>query len=255
MHLNANNNTYYLSETFIATTIGGDSIHPPEWVYNLYAAKLTSTGNVEWIYQPDNGGMIAGDVQRSFDLSIHPYGDGIHVCGTVRGTMDWGNGFQSTGGLPGQDMFVIALNANGQVEQLINGADATHHRSTAALTKGNALYTVVSNYDTLDLPGVSIPESGSNFFLVRWNDLANSIDTNEDRPEVVLFPNPASDRVYLSGQATPSEYLIMDIHGQLVQQGTHASFIPLDDLAPGTYLLMLGSDPLQTSKRILIVQR
>ena len=60
-----------------------------------------------------------------------------------------------------------------------------------------------------------------------------------------VFPQPATDRLYITGSVQPGGYRILSITGQQVQQGTIAgNFNPLIDISglkTGVYILDLSS--------------
>ena len=57
-----------------------------------------------------------------------------------------------------------------------------------------------------------------------------------------LYPNPAISTIFISGLNEEFNYEIRDLQGKLVQQGTNAKQIKIEDFPTGTYLIGVSRD-------------
>ena len=65
----------------------------------------------------------------------------------------------------------------------------------------------------------------------------SSISTNLKNQQVIFFPNPTSDLVYILGAKPNCEIQIFSISGSLVQQEKNTHVIDLQNQKPGIYVL------------------
>jgi len=72
------------------------------------------------------------------------------------------------------------------------------------------------------------------------NILTSTVDAPPLELDVLVFPNPASDIIYLA-KVGSFEYLISDINGSIVMSGQDDRSIELNDLRSGTYFLRILS--------------
>ena len=79
--------------------------------------------------------------------------------------------------------------------------------------------------------------------------------TDENAAAFTVFPNPASDQLFITQAEAVLAYSLYNSNGLLVQSGVsneqHFS-IPVSDLAPGIYLLRLDGEQLHASSRVLV---
>lgn len=84
----------------------------------------------------------------------------------------------------------------------------------------------------------------------------NNVGINEEQISLMIYPNPASDELYIEGYSNNAELKIFSITGQIVKnellQNEHTP-IDISSLNRGTYLLQV-MDGLRTETRKLIVK-
>ena len=85
---------------------------------------------------------------------------------------------------------------------------------------------------------LAIPESIL-FFLSILEPSSTANISNES--EVVVYPNPAQDRLYVSDIAADSEYRVFGIGGKIIDQGSldHEGWIDVSQYTPGVYALRI----------------
>jgi hypothetical protein len=63
----------------------------------------------------------------------------------------------------------------------------------------------------------------------------------EQLNNILLYPNPVTDEIYLKGLSQSVQYSIYDLNGKIVQSGSTIGKISVKDLASGSYRLVLLS--------------
>jgi hypothetical protein len=75
-------------------------------------------------------------------------------------------------------------------------------------------------------------------------------------PEVLVYPNPTSDNMWIESDVNISALAMFDLSGRRVQaeSGLNGSLIPWNTsgLAPGTYILLITTEQGQTQERVVI---
>ena len=105
-------------------------------------------------------------------------------------------------------------------------------------------------YDSVYVHGTWNEEVGHgriNAHLALLDAFNASVHFNEE-VSVSLFPNPASDKIHLRGNTTPSHYVIYDTYGRVHSQGVlqhSASTISIEGLKSGMYFITWGSQSLR----------
>lgn len=83
-----------------------------------------------------------------------------------------------------------------------------------------------------------------------------SVLENTDQPNIRVFPNPTSDRLFIDGLQISEQYSyqLYDLTGKSVNDGNlSTSGISVDQIAPGTYLLTIqkGSEVISTDQILI----
>ena len=87
------------------------------------------------------------------------------------------------------------------------------------------------------------------FFITVEEEIPLSV--SDHQPGIKIFPNPATEILFIEAQQGFSYYKLFDTHGRTVQSGDHVSRIPLSDLRNGIYYLMLGDRKQQIIRKII----
>jgi uncharacterized delta-60 repeat protein len=199
--------------------------------------RIVTSGQL-WRFLPDGATdpTFQGQGTLVNVLAVEPYPDGRILAGGI---------FTTAAGQPAQRL--VRLNTDG-----------THDGSfdTSTGFDGNVLGIELdplgriyvchysSTYKGEELVHYHTPFSISNKYVIRLNGdgLPASIQENEV-PTVLLFPNPASDRLTVRVEGERIETLqLFNVDGRLVNRiagGMNQVTLPLEGVLPGTYLLEL----------------
>ncbi len=86
-----------------------------------------------------------------------------------------------------------------------------------------------------------------------WQDSTVSTRYVDPLPELVVFPNPATTRLTLSG-VTPATSQLFTLTGRAVARFGPVNELPLDGLPPGLYLLRLTTTDGRTGVRRVVIR-
>lgn len=96
---------------------------------------------------------------------------------------------------------------------------------------------------------VGMSEDGHPYISRLGDGLITGVETaDEDASTLSVFPNPASDRVYVQGAAQNAPYQVVDASGRKVLEGTlqgQHSPVDISGLRSGVYALTVGTQSIQ----------
>ncbi|TSJ39942.1 choice-of-anchor I family protein [Fluviicola chungangensis] len=138
--------------------------------------------------------------------------------------------------------FPVNLNGPGGY-QAYNWSNGASTQNTIGAQAGSYILTVTNNNGCQDKDTIMI-----------FSDPCLGLDENQV-PEYTIYPNPASNTVFVETTATNSEAVIYASNGQVLftQQNTGATFtLDVSGLAEGMYWLKVSSSEGSVTKQLLI---
>lgn len=206
---------------------------------DFYLARLNAEGAFQWVRQtPDGGSFILG--YRNF-LNIDNQGY-IYLSGRASANIDWGNGVISGGEGLYRTAIVLKYNAEGAP---VMAKTATSEYLTrfdgVSITLQGDMYVAGVAMGAGTFGSIAYtPESEEDYYPFSAK-LTNSTTgvTNPDSESLVVYPNPASNVLYINGLTESLSGSIYAISGQkvndFVTDGTTG--IAVSHLPPGVYIL------------------
>ncbi|QKX03496.1 T9SS type A sorting domain-containing protein [Aquimarina sp. TRL1] len=80
----------------------------------------------------------------------------------------------------------------------------------------------------------------------------HEFDKETSTNEITVYPNPASNRLHLSGDSKNTSYSIFNPQGKMVRKGiNNAPEITIEDLQPGMYFIQIKTDTFTTQKTFI----
>jgi|GEM_PF-2713672 len=145
----------------------------------------------------------------------------------------------------GQRQFYIAqFNPEGFYGWTENPGMHGNNNSTEIVIDHQQDIIIAGSYnEALSFGNNTLGEPGNNAFIAKYGDVILGTDYPA-KNEVLLYPNPASDRIYVSSNLPPSSrYVIHDIQGRTVQRGIISNgVIDVTKLSRGFYALSIGTN-------------
>ncbi|MEO0037761.1 MAG: hypothetical protein RIQ59_972 [Bacteroidota bacterium] len=210
--------------------------------YDFFLTKLNSAGIFQWVKEvPGSGKAFIG--KRNF-LNIDTTGN-VYFSGSTSGTVNWGNGITTTSTIY-QDGLVLKFSSNGTIlmAKTAGGADTDRFDGVTTNSQGDiyvsGLIRGTSNFDA-----IQHVESNQYLFypvLAKIN-ISDLNSTNFNRGNVVLYPNPSSDYIYINNFDNYSKGEIFSVLGQKVGEfQINSSPISIKEIATGTYYLKIDKE-------------
>ena len=79
--------------------------------------------------------------------------------------------------------------------------------------------------------------------------------TDRELAQLLVFPNPATERIFVQGPLTPEQFTLTDLNGRVVRSGRFASSgVPVVGLPAGVYLLRLETAGVGSTVRRVMVR-
>ena len=237
---------YLAGDLFLqGTDWGGIVFGGPNWVYDVFLAKLDSTGQFLWgLQSAPSGGPIIGDMHRAkgpcvaVDASDNPY-----FFGTLRGMVDWGNGVVSNGlTLGAQTMSVVAFAQDGIPQWAATSTPGPFQESQAitALAETDALHFAGHTNGTLTYGAHTVNAGGQQAAVVgRIGDLSTDLGELDSEALLSAWPNPVRGTLTIQAAEPQAGNVInaAGLHVRSLKLLAGVNAMDVSGFAPGLYLL------------------
>ncbi len=243
----------------VGAAFGTIVFNGPQWVYDIFVTKIDSSGNFLWGIEVPETQTITGDFMRGKDNFIDADAAGnIYLTGTLRGSVDWGNGVISdAGAIPSYGVSTISFDANGIARWQITGGGTgfvTPYSLSVASTDECYFSSGIVGPVTFD--SVTTNQGGNNFafMLGKISDQSPvNVSSIVSENNFTAYPNPANDfiRIHLDRNYFSDPVVIYNIFGEKVQEffpTKEEMQIGVSELASGLYFLTSGN----TKEKILV---
>jgi hypothetical protein len=107
------------------------------------------------------------------------------------------------------------------------------------LTNTMQLKIMISDFS----PNVNITEGGFDHFTITNQPTAN-VEMNEE-VDWMVYPNPTSDKLFLSGSNSIGDWTIFGTNGQVIVEGATQNSsleVPVDSVKPGMYFIRFQNE-------------
>ena len=213
-----------------------------------HADAKTTIVNSILTHNYNSGGLM--------DLSMGAAGTvngGYNIAGAVTGTPGYTNSVTFSYS-PASDIYSAYTTTGNLMPVLANNGGATKtialSNTSIANGAGTATFGDPNIVPTTDQRGISratAPSIGAYEYKVPTGT------TTSIEPKFRVYPNPASEILYLDGESTINSLEIIDLSGKKVLSIEHpANTISLDGISQGLYILKILSAEGQTQMKITI---
>ena len=236
------------------TNWGGIPFNGPDWVYAMFLTELDSTGQFLWGVESDPaGGTITGDVFRSKGPCIAvDASSNVYLMGTLRGTVDWGNGVVSNGLTLGvHTLTIVAFTPDGTPQWAATSqADGSFNesRTVTAMAEENTVHFAGHITSQFTFTPETTNVGGAQAAMVgKLDGLSTGVRDVVVNDDLSAWPNPVTD--VLNIEVAGNKVLLGELlnsAGQRVRNITlrpGRNAIDVGTLPSGLYLLrtMAGS--------------
>lgn len=226
---------------------------------NLFIAKYSNNGDIQWV--TTTGLTVIGDINiRLMGIGVNAAGE-VFIASKHAGlysNVSFGNGLvTSTSMTSGNRNYIFKTNNSGVGQWLkVNSGnmDFDEFMDMTLDQNGNAYvcgsWITGTGYDNL-----AAPASPSGVFAAKLNSgTASSVELYSNN-QITVYPNPASDIVYLSGLNQGDVITLYDIQGGMILNTTAGSDIQpliIEHLPCGSYILTITNKETINHHRMII---
>ncbi len=258
LSVSSDNAIYYSGPIFDSFTLDGFGVRHATWVYDFLVCRMDSTGDVQWLRQlPDTMG---GDAQVRNEYHAAAMADGsLSVSAQARYYVRWGGNVITNNGSD-DAATVVNYAANGSVNWALP-VQADYTVSGYIGTDGQNIWFTGTGFDStaLHFGSLTIPTNYYNYktFLakVRPGIPVTSVSNAPTPLAMNIFPNPASDRIYLQC-SNPAMITLNNATGQVmyrkVTAGTIKESIDVSSWPAGIYFAEVASGGERFVQKIVV---
>jgi hypothetical protein len=250
----------YVSGLFYSTQMTvGSIVLTSSYSSNLYVAKYSPAGTVQWAYGLDSQYFS----WPAYQIGVDEEGS-CYVGGQYQDTLIFNDGTKISGGA--YPSFLAKYSTTGNFiwyKNLVATDGATGLLGIAVYDQNSILTGGRINNDKVVFDTTTLVSANGNAFLAL---VGNSLPVGINPPQAetdrsVIYPNPANHYVYIALSNPPTGKMIYAITGQngaklVEKQVSAASLIRIDlpDLPSGLYYLTLKSGATEKTWKLIINQ-
>lgn len=229
---------YFSSYLFTSNNFDDIIIEGPgEGFEDIFIAKLNSTGTFQWVREAYGTGKASPGLKNH--LSLDTAGN-IYFAGATAGIVDWGNDISTTINSFPSETLILKYNPEGEIifAKTAGGTSEDRMDGICVTQQGDIFVTGIGSgngqFDEIEHPAEEFTYYP---FLAKISQEVLRIDEHEK--QVVLFPNPASDVIFVTGIENPLRASIFNMLGQeiMIIDNLQSGLINVSNLSPGTYIL------------------
>ncbi len=244
-------NAFVAGSMFTNSSWGDLSFHGPNWVYDTFLAKTDSTGQFLWgVESSPVSGPIAGDLAAAARTMVGLDAQGhAYITGTLRGSVDWGNGVVSNGITIGMStQTIISFDADGTAlwaATSIPNAAFTQTMAIGTFDDGSVFFTGHVSGEYVFTPHTTGASGQQSYVLGRIGGLSTGTFEKVEPPALSTWPVPTSDRVIINVPLQRANAAVLvNARGQEVMHlalGVGLNTLDVSPLEAGIYLLRMSN--------------
>ncbi len=230
------NDNIYISGHFIGVLeIENQEILTPGFIENLFLLKFNPNGNLLWLRGLDD--QTFNDPSFSFDIAIKD--DLVLMTGQFIGALLIDDlQLQEVNTYKG---FIASFDGiDGTVEKLsqISGTAQTSGNQISVGSEGQ-LYLAGSFSETVMFGTESLSSQGGiDFFIAQASPTFTALPFLPfNEPTISIYPNPASDQLFLIPSNPTFNIDVYNIQGQWILSAKNQAVLNIESLLPGSYYL------------------
>jgi hypothetical protein len=235
---------------FNPSSWGTIPFHGPNWVSNVFLTKADSSGQFLWgIESSPASGPINGDMEAPARTMVDLDGQGnAYITGTLRGSVDWGNGVVSNGITLGVNtQTIVSFNTDGTplwAATSMPNAAFTTAMDIATFGDGTVFFTSHVSGEFVFTPHSTGTGGQQSYVLGRIADGSTGAAEPNALPSLSVWPVPTSDHVVINvPDLMAGGAALLDIKGQEVMSMNLRSGANTLDVSPidaGIYMLRMS---------------
>jgi len=253
-------NAFMAGNRYDTTSFNGMFFTYPYLGSDFFALKIDSSGVVKWgLQQPQLMIGPFGTFEQGSNLMVGVDSTGKYYMGGIqRGTVDWGNGFISSTAIgTDRQIAVNCIDVAGKVQWVkMGGCASGNYMHALSVSAGGDCYFTGSFQDTAVFDTILITTTNIYNFTIGKINPNITIGLNEIQDsEVLLYPNPATDFIFLPEELMNSQMEMFDVSGKLINSNNNISdrTLNIEKLVPGIYSLVFRNEKSVTHSKIVVM--
>ncbi len=250
---------YFAGQLMAGTLFDTIAVNGAAWVYDFFLARLDPEGHYQWVIECPE--VLTGDASTDNQhfLTIDEDGNAL-MSGLIRGVIDWGNGVITDVTEDYQHLIIWNYGPDGVINwaKTAGGPAYDQAQSISAGSDGEAyiagLISGEGSFDSITYETETYIEP----FITRLDlGILSGLPHQTVKNDLLVYPNPAKDRVFVYNVEGMESYRILNTQGLLIQSGTLSGLKPeisVNDIAPGLYLVELSGKTRSKIISKLIIQ-
>lgn len=248
----------FAGNRYDSLSFNGSFFPAPYAIGDFFAFKCDTSGTIHWtVKQPPllMGPYGAFKVGSNLFIDTDALGT-VFMSGELNGTVDWGNGYvSSTTSFTDIKSAIVSIDSSGSTQWVkMGGGDFGNYMHGLSASNTGSVYFTGSFRDTAYFDWhIFNTDHFYNDMIGKVRILPVGIDEHPSVAEYSVYPNPANDVLYLSGDINDAVIVIYDLSGRKVYESRYhtKSDIDIRKLRAGSYTLSVEKDEKQTFLRFV----
>ena len=264
-----NDNNLYVCGSHTGTSDfdpGADVVTLSATNKDAFVLKLTQTGNFVWVKAVVDGSNEC--MAHAIDIDSE---DNIYTTGSFKGSADFdpdGSGVMNINSNGGRDIFISNIDTSGSLVWVGTFGSTAPSTAYGEIGRGvsadlsNGVCVVGAYESTCDFdPDTSIINSTASgyedIFLVRFYKAFVGLSENNAPAELKLFPNPASEVLFVESTQLNTILKLYNSQGKLeIEKSINGnSSISLESLESGTYYVVIDDGKIKTGHKVIVIDQ
>lgn len=131
---------------------------------------------------------------------------------------------------------------------------AGYYDTSTELHQGGVYRGCWGVYPFLPSGNILASDMQTGLWVFNHNLTANIEASREETSAFSVYPNPVSDRLFLSESFSNAAYSIVDMTGKVVRSGTATNSVDVSELIPGLFIVLIQDDEKEFAKRFVKVK-
>lgn len=204
---------------------------------DIFIAKLNSNGTFQWVREAYGTGKASPGLKNN--LSLDNAGN-IYFAGATGGTVNWGNDISTAISSFDNEALILKYSPDGEtLFAKTAGGTAEDRMDGICITPQGDIFVTGIGSGNGQFDEIEHPADEFTYYPFLAKISQEILGNDEYAKQIVLYPNPASDVIFVSGIESLLGATIFNMLGQkiMIIDNLQAGLINISNLSPGTYIL------------------
>jgi hypothetical protein len=242
---------YIGSDTLVSYSLSGSP-------YDMAIIKADGNSNLIWYRQ--EGFTSGGDYPEALRCDN---ASNIYVCGKFTGSTQIGDTTLSAAPSWADRIFLVSYNASGQTNFVLQCGGERNYPNAMTLNQQNNIILAgsadIGSSSGIHFGSFSCPGSYGHYpYIAGFANPVSSLNYTAEKEGILIFPNPAEDRITITSDREIRRIEIFDLKGSLVWSDLHVrgknlTFSP--GILPGYYFLRVSGENSVSEHPLMIIRK